>query len=107
MKEIILAIESEQKIEDIALANGFSRQYLSKLFTKVVGKSPMEYRKIHRFRTAIAKQKTMKSLTELSHESLFYDQSHLIKDFRQFTFVNPYTFFKKVDTDQEYVWLFI
>lgn len=107
IKEVILALESEERIEDIAHKNGFSRQYLGKLFSKVVGKSPVEYRKIHRFRAAIAKQKNMKSLTELSHESLFYDQSHLIKDFKQLTSVSPYTFFKKVDTDQECLWLFI
>lgn len=107
LKEILFALESEEKIEDIAHRHGFSRQYLSKLFSKVVGKSPVEYRKIHRFRAAIATQKHMKSLTELSHESLFYDQSHLIKDFKQFTSVSPLTFFKKVDTDQECLWLYI
>ncbi|MDQ1090567.1 AraC family transcriptional regulator [Siphonobacter sp. SORGH_AS_1065] len=107
LKEVLFALESEEKIEDIAHRHGFSRQYLSKLFNKVIGKSPVEYRKIHRFRAAIANQKNMKSLTELSYESMFYDQSHLIKDFKQLTSVNPCTFFKKVDTNQECLWLFI
>lgn len=107
MEDIISDIESDLKIDEIACKNNFSRQYINKIFSKHIGKSPSEYRKIHRFRNAIDKQKNIRNLTELSHRSLFYDQSHLIKDFKQLTNVNPYSFFKKVDTSKEYVWLFI
>jgi len=37
----------------------------------------------------------------------FYDQSHFIKDFKQFTNISPNTFFQKVDTSKENIWLFI
>lgn len=107
MKEIIQDIESEQKIEDIAHKNGFSRQHLRTMVTRAVGKSPSEYRKVHRFRTAIHTHKPSMSLTELSYESLFYDQSHLIKDFKQLTRINPHSFFKKVATHQACIWLFL
>ena len=80
---------------------------VNKIFTKNVGKPAAEYRKIHRFRKAIIKQRETKSLTELSYDSLFYDQSHLVKDFKQLTHVNPHAFFKKVDTQQGNLWLFI
>ncbi|SKC97757.1 AraC-type DNA-binding protein [Chitinophaga ginsengisegetis] len=107
MERIISDIESGLKIEEIARNNNFSRQYLNRLFTRNIGKSPSEFYRIHRFRKAIAKQRDVRNLTELSYESLFYDQSHLIKDFKQLTNVNPYTFFKKVDTDSASIWLFI
>lgn len=107
MEKIISDIESGLKIEEIARNNHFSRQYLNRLFTRNIGKSPSEFYRIHRFRKAIAKQKDIRSLTELSYESLFYDQSHLIRDFKQLTNINPYTFFKKVDTSSASVWLFI
>jgi AraC-like DNA-binding protein len=107
MEKILAEIESDRKIEEIAQQNNVSRQYLSRLFTRETGKSPSEFRRINRFRNAISNQKNSRNLTELSYESLFYDQSHLIKDFKQLTNISPYAFFKKVDTSSEYIWLFI
>lgn len=107
LEKIISDIESDLKIDDIAIKNNFSRQYLNRLFSKTIGKSPSEYRKIHRFRNAIINQKNQKNLTDLSLESSFYDQSHLIKDFKQLTNVSPNSFFKTVNTEKENVWLFI
>lgn len=107
VSSIVADVEADLRIEDIAVKHQLSRQYINKIFRKFLGKSPSEYRKIHRFRNAIGKQKDSKSLTSLSYESLFYDQSHLIKDFKQLTNVNPFAFFKNVDTAKENVWLFI
>ena len=107
IEKVVADVEADLKIDEIARKHNFSRQYLNKLFTQALGKSPTEYRKIHRFRNAIAKRKQTDSLTELSYESLFYDQSHLIKDFKKLAKVNPNSFFKKVDTAKEYIWLFI
>jgi len=107
MESILADVEADLKIDDIAQRRNFSRQYLNKIFTKNIGKPAAEYRKIHRFRKTVIKQRESKSLTELSYDSLFYDQSHLVKDFKQFTHVNPHAFFKKVDTQQGNLWLFI
>ena len=81
--EILKDVESELKIDEIARKHQFSRQHLNKLFLKNIGKSPSEYRKIHRFRNSILQQKVSKNLTELSYTASFYDQSHLIKDFKE------------------------
>lgn len=105
--EILNDVESDLKIDEIAQKNNFSRQHLNKLFLKYIGKSPSEYRKIHRFRNSLIKQKNSKNLTELSYETAFYDQSHLIKDFKSLTNNSPNSFFKKVDTNKENIWLFI
>lgn len=107
LENIISDIESDFRIDEIAVKNNWSRQYLNRIFKKTVGKSPSEYRKIHRFRSAIMNQKDHKNLTELSLEGSFYDQSHLIKDFRELTNISPNSFFKNAKTDQENVWLFI
>lgn len=107
MEQIIADVEADLRINDIARKNNWSRQYLNRIFTRAVGKPPSEYRKIHRFRTAILNQRNQKNLTELSLEGSFYDQSHLIKDFREFTNISPNLFFKKAKTEQENVWLFI
>lgn len=107
INELITDIETDAKIEEVAKAHKISRQYLNKLFRKNIGKSPSEYRKIHRFRKSIIDKEQVKSLTELSHENLFYDQSHFIKDFRKLTHKNPKSFFKKVNTEKEVLWLFV
>lgn len=107
INKILKGVESERKIEELAAEHGMSRQYLNRLFIQWVGKSPSEYRKIHRFRNAIAEQRKKRNLTELSYSNLFYDQSHLIKDFKQFTSIKPNSFFKQIDPEKKNIWLFI
>lgn len=105
LESIIADIQSDLKINDIAQKNHISRQYLNKIFTQQVGKTPSEFRKIHRFRAAIAERQKARNFTELSHLVRFYDQSHFIRDFKNFTRLNPMDFFSKVDTEKENVWL--
>lgn len=108
MEQLLQDIEStDLKIEQIAAKYNFSRQYINKLFLKHIGKTPSEYRKIHRFRSTLKKKNEIKNLTKLSHDHLFYDQSHFNKDFKELTSSKPSSFFKHVDIEKENVWLFI
>lgn len=107
IKNILTEVETDSRIEDIAKTYCLSRQHLSKIFRENLGKPPSEYKKIHRFRNSIEKKQMLKNLTELSHENLFYDQSHFIKDFRDLTKLNPNVFFKSVDTYKDNIWLII
>lgn len=107
MEQILADVETELKIEEIAEKYKVSRQHINKLFLKHIGKPPSEYRKIYRFRNTLLENKKSKNLTALSHGSLFYDQSHFIKDFKALTKINPSWFFKNVDTEKEYIWLFM
>ncbi|MNK39499.1 Bacterial regulatory helix-turn-helix protein, AraC family [compost metagenome] len=106
IEKILTAIENDEKIEEIAFKYQISRQYLNKIFTKHIGKSPSEYRKIHRFRNSILKQKESKNFSELSQYD-FYDQSHFIRNFKELTNRNPQIFFKHINTKKENIWLFI
>lgn len=107
VKKIKQDLETDISIEDIAQKNGITRQYVNKISNRYLAKSASEYRKIYRFRNALIQNKEMKSLTELSYENLFYDQSHFIKDFKELTKLTPGIFFKKVDTEHNNIWLFI
>tara|TARA_R110002073_G_scaffold161300_1_gene316878 strand:+ start:1607 stop:2413 length:807 start_codon:yes stop_codon:yes gene_type:complete len=107
LENIIADIESEQSIAEISKKHQISRQYLSRICLKNLGKSPSEYRKVFKFRRALEDFKKVNNLTELSYESLFYDQSHFIKDFKSLTNINPSLFFKKIDSNKEFVWLFL
>lgn len=104
---ILTDFETELSIEEIAAKNGITRQYLNKISKRYLGKPASEFRKIQRFRNVLISNKKVKNLTELSYEHLFYDQSHLIKDFKELTKINPKKFFDNVDIEQNNIWLFI
>lgn len=106
-ESVVNDLYSDLKIEEIAAKNCISRQYVNKICNKYLGKSASEFRKIQRFRNAVSLNKSVKSLTELSYENLFYDQSHFIKNFKDLTKIQPHTFFKNVNTEEKNLWFFI
>lgn len=95
------SVENDMSIADLALKHSTSRQNICKLFSKYVGKSPNDFKKINRFRFALSKKlaslKEDKNLTSISYESLFYDQSHMIKEFKMLTGLTPKQFFNQTD----------
>lgn len=108
----LINVEEDQTIGELALKYGTSRQNIHKLFNKYVGKSPADFRKIHRFRETltnrIASLKKEENLTSLSYESLFYDQSHMIKEFKLLTGLTPKKFFENIELKKGAGnWLFI
>ncbi|CAM4157004.1 helix-turn-helix domain-containing protein [Gillisia limnaea] len=107
LEKIVYDLESEYSIAEISKKNNISKQYLNKIFFKNLGKTPSEYRKVHKFRKALMDFKNVNNLTELSYESLFYDQSHFIKEFKSLTDIKPSQFFKNIGTNKEVAWLFL
>ncbi|TZF98579.1 AraC family transcriptional regulator (plasmid) [Chryseobacterium panacisoli] len=104
---ILNDFETELSIEEIAAKNKITRQYVNKIAQRYLAKPASEFRKIQRFRKVLISNKKSRNLTELSYENLFYDQSHLIKDFKELTQISPGKFFENVDTEKNNVWLFI
>lgn len=107
IENILVDLESNMKIADIAQKNNISRKHLYKIIYKHLGKSPMDYRKIFRFRNAINNKGRVRNLTELSYKNEFYDQPHFVKDFKAFTKSSPNSFFKNVNTEIKNIWRFI
>lgn len=105
-------IENDYSIADLANKYGTSRQNLTKHFEANLCKSPSDFKKVKRFREALKNNISKKSkgnLTALSYDLLFYDQSHLIKDFKSLTGLTPKKFFKIISSqeDGEINWLFL
>lgn len=107
LENIVADVEGEDSITEISKKHQISRQYLNKIFFKNLGKTPSEYRKVFKFRRALVDFKKVNNLTELTYKSLFYDQSHFIKEFKSLTNINPSLFFKNIDSNKEIVWLFL
>ncbi|MCZ2473136.1 helix-turn-helix transcriptional regulator [Aquirufa ecclesiirivi] len=103
----LLENSNEQiSISDIANKAGLNLKTFQRQFQKHMGCSPVEYRRIYRFRSTLTNKLNstqIKNLTEITYEEGYYDQSYLIKEFRKITNHNPKDFFKstsKVDGDK-------
>lgn len=98
-------IDEQISIPDIASKVGLNLKTFQRHFQKHMGCSPVEYRRICRFRSALSNKlnsSQWKNLSELTYDEGFYDQSYLIKEFKKITNHNPKDFFKsvsKVDGD--------
>jgi AraC-like DNA-binding protein len=69
-----------------------SQSAFEKRFRKVVGTTPKKFASIIRFNAALDSLNKARSLTELCYENNFFDQSHFIRDFKQFTGDTPENF---------------
>ena len=103
----LLENNNEQiSIADIANEVGLNLKTFQRHFQKHMGCNPVDYRRIHRFRSSLTNKLNntqLKNLTELTYEEGYYDQSYLIKEFRKITNHNPKDFFKStsmVDGDK-------
>ncbi len=112
LKDLLIDIQKDYSINELAIKYNTSRQNINKQFESNLCKSPSDFKKIQRFREALKSQMTSKaknSLTSLSYDMLFYDQSHLIKDFKSLTGLTPKKFFKNISSQEngEVNWLFV
>jgi AraC-like DNA-binding protein len=112
MDDLLTKTAEDFSIADLAGKYKTSRQNLNKHFELHLCKSPSTFKKIHRFREAMKakmNKKPNENLTSLGYDLLFYDQSHLIRDFKALTGLTPKTFFKNISLqeDGEVNWLFI
>lgn len=98
---------NEQTTIDTIAANvGLTLKTFQRHFNKHMGCSPIEYRRICRFRNSLTSKlnsSELKNLTDITYEEGYYDQSYFIKEFRKLTNHKPKDFFKstsKVDGDK-------
>ena len=77
---------------------GYTRQYINQLFKSEIGVKPKYFCKILRFQYliyCISAYYPEKRLNYIVKMCGYYDQSHMNKEFREFTNLNPDAFIKK------------
>ncbi|MEM9260518.1 MAG: helix-turn-helix domain-containing protein, partial [Bacteroidota bacterium] len=84
-------LEQGFSTQSIATLLGTSRKTLHKSFREHTLKTPGAYQQIYRFRQALRlrQQQRKGSLTGLAYDSGYYDQSHMVRDFRRLSGLTP------------------
>lgn len=99
-------------ISEIAQRIGISRPTLNKHFDRHLCTTPSQFKKIVRFRNAMKQHRQKigtENLTDISSGADYFDQSHMVKDFKKLTTYSPKTFFSRISTleDGQINWLFL
>ena len=83
--------DSGLAIRDVARDAGLSQRRFIQLFTREVGLSPKLFCRVRRFRQALetVRQVTAPNWAQVAVDCGYYDQSHLIHDFRFFSSLSP------------------
>lgn len=92
--------EYRVNMNTIANSYGISSRYLQKIFLQYSGVTPGLFRKINRFRKSLyLVADNHSSLTSIAHHCGYFDQSHFIKDFKEFTGTVPSDFHPESSTE--------
>lgn len=72
-------------IARLAAAHHVSERQLERRFTRAIGITPKKYARLARFHRMVGQIGKAGSIAELAAECGYYDQSHLVKECRQFS----------------------
>lgn len=97
--EYLEDFESNYSIDNVAKRIGIALKTFQRNFTRHLTCTPSEYKRIARFRHSLKNKliaKELKSLTRVSNDSNYYDQSYFIREYKKLTQLNPKVFFKSI-----------
>jgi len=92
------------RIDALASEACFSRKQFERVFSQYVGTSPKQLLKTVRFQHAIElkSRKLSSSLTDLTYRCGYYDQAHMINEFRSLTGMTPTRYFENCEPYSDY-----
>ncbi|NQU87429.1 MAG: AraC family transcriptional regulator [Mariniphaga sp.] len=81
-----------------------SRKQYERSFTEFIGTSPKQFLKIVRFQNTLNQKEKNKNynLTQLAYNCGYYDQAHMINEFRQLSGMTPKQFFSECESYSDY-----
>lgn len=93
--ETISQYKGQLSVNELSHQANVSRRILARKFSSNIGLSPKQLSKIVRLQATLKSllQNQKKSLTDLTYENEYFDQSHFIKDFKEFTGITPKEFY--------------
>lgn len=91
----IVDLDGQLSVSGLAEQVNVNRRQLERKFAQAIGLSPKQLSKIIRLQATIKRMQSQAfgSLTEIAYDGEYYDQAHLIRDFKEFTGVTPKQFY--------------
>ncbi|MEP6611711.1 MAG: helix-turn-helix transcriptional regulator, partial [Mucilaginibacter sp.] len=88
-------------IKNIAHKVGYSSKHLINIFSNHVGVNPKAFLRIIRFQKAVQEIETNGNINwiQLAHDCGYYDQAHLIVNFKEFSGFTPLEYVQAKGTD--------
>jgi AraC-like DNA-binding protein len=93
--DVIMGLNGQVSVDELSEQLNINRRQLERKFSSVIGLSPKQLTKIIRLQTTLKmlEKKQFTNLTSLAHENGYFDQTHFIKDFKEFTGLSPKQFY--------------
>jgi AraC-like DNA-binding protein len=85
----------EVRVESVAEQLGVTARHLRRAFTESVGIGPKDFARAVRLRRAVGMAATSKDWGSIAADAGYYDQAHLIGDFRELVGLTPGAFVKR------------
>lgn len=102
-------INNENAIRYLTQHYNISERQLERRFKQHIGFNPKHYLQILRFEKAIEyiNSNRFRKLSDIAYELNYYDQTHFIKDFKEFSGYTPLAFYKQSKNFEETSSMFI
>jgi AraC-like DNA-binding protein len=93
--EMLLKLNGQVSVNELSEKLQINRRQLERRFSLVIGLSPKQLSKIIRLQSTLKmlEKEEFTSLTSLAYDNGYYDQTHFINDFKEFTGVTPKQFY--------------
>jgi AraC-like DNA-binding protein len=85
----------EVRVESVAERLGVTARHLRRAFTESVGIGPKDFARTVRLQRAVRMAATSKDWVRIASDAGYYDQAHLIADFRELVGLTPGAFVKR------------
>lgn len=100
--ESIIANSCTTTVSNIVQHTGYSHKHLLVLFAKYIGLSPKGFLRVMKFQQTIQQIERMQHVdwVQLAHDCGYFDQSHFINKFREFSGFSPVRYLEAKSTSE-------
>jgi AraC-like DNA-binding protein len=96
-RAVRLLERGEVRVESVAEQLGVTARHLRRAFLENIGIGPKDFARTLRLQRAVRMTETSKDWGRIAVDAGYYDQAHLIADFREFVGLTPGAFLKRAD----------
>ncbi|HEX4850420.1 MAG TPA: helix-turn-helix domain-containing protein, partial [Puia sp.] len=87
-------------IQQLVKYTGYTERHIERAFSECIGISPKKFGsivKLHSFLKLLKNKSANSNLTTICYDAGYFDQSHLIKEFRKYTGITPSEYLNHTD----------